>query len=472
MENIPFIKLIEQYGNYYFFDVNKNDIVKISEGLYKYLEELLHNPDAECESVAGEFNNLKKAGYLSGNRIKVIRHPDLPLLENYLERKINMVTIQLTQSCNLRCSYCIYSDFKNDGQRTHSGKRMSLETAKKAVDFLAVHSVDSESVSIGFYGGEPLLEFELIKNVAEYAEGILGDKYLNFSITTNATMLSDYIIDYLKEHNFQLMISLDGPKEIHDVNRRFASDGRGSFDTVLENIRMVKERYPDYFDKISINMVIDPQNDFDTINSLFTASDIFGYNNVQSSIIDDIYSMEKVTYSDEYISKRDYNIFLAHLARKGRIAESKVPPVALEEVRHLENELLKMKKTEALSEIGTHGGPCIPGQLRLFVDVDGNFYPCERVSESSSVMQIGNLQDGFDYKKARKILNIGELTSEECKKCWAVRHCTLCAKYADDGNSFSKEKKLSNCSGVREQTLYILKNMILLKELENKRRER
>ena len=123
-----------------------------------------------------------------------------------------------------------------------------------------------------------------------------------------------------------------------------------------------------------------------------------------------------------------------------------------------------MSKISSLPNVGTHSGPCIPGQLRLFIDFEGNFYPCERVSEDSTVMRIGNLRDGFNYEKARTLLNIGELTSEECRNCWAINHCTICAKYADDGNKLSKEKILSYCSGIRERTLYDMKNIILFKE--------
>jgi len=466
MKEVPFIKLIKSPNNYYVFDVNRNNIIKVSKDLYCFLQELSVNQEIGCknEKVQTELLYLNEKGYLSNNKISIIRHPETDFLETYLERKINKITLQVTQNCNLRCSYCVYSDFYNNAQRIHSGKRMTLDIAKTAIDFLAKHSIDNERVNVAFYGGEPLLEFELIKNVIEYTKNVFLGKELSFSITTNATMLTLEMFEYFNNNDIDLTVSLDGPKEIHDINRRFADNGKGSYEVIIKNLKEIKKSYPEYFKKIHINMVIDPQNDFDIINSIFDSHDIFDNGNIHSTIIDDSYSIEKITYSDEYLIKRNYNIFLAYLTMQNRIKKSEVSPIAFEEVTRLSNIIQKMSKISSLPNVGTHSGPCIPGQLRLFIDFEGNFYPCERVSEDSTVMRIGNLRDGFNYEKARTLLNIGELTSEECRNCWAINHCTICAKYADDGNKLSKEKILSYCSGIRERTLYDMKNIILFKE--------
>lgn len=341
---------------------------------------------------------------------------------------------------------------------------MAIETALKAVDFLAEHSLDSEFVSITFYGGEPLLEMNLVKKVVEYAEKVFKGKELRFSVTTNATKLDEEIVEYLVKKDFVLMISLDGPKEIHNTNRRFAADGKGSYDIIVSNLRKIKEKFPDYFRKISISMVIDPQNDFDEINSVFDKESVFSELNVHATVIDDIYSLEKVSYSEEYIAKREYHSFLAYLAELDRINIGEISPIAYEEISDMKSKSKMKGKVKKLSYTDAPGGPCIPGQTRLFVDVDGNLFPCERVSESSPAMIIGNLKEGFFYENARKILNIGALTADECKNCWAFRRCNLCARNADDGSKLSREKKLTYCSGVRERTLYELKREVLFYE--------
>ena len=90
------------------------------------------------------------------------------------------------------------------------------------------HSVEKERVIIGFYGGEPLLEFELIKKCVKYARKELKGKQINFALTTNATLLNDEIINYFIEHSFIVTVSIDGPKEMHDDERRFAKNNKGS----------------------------------------------------------------------------------------------------------------------------------------------------------------------------------------------------------------------------------------------------
>ncbi len=465
---VPFIKLFEFWGKYYAFDVNTDEIINISKKLYFYLGKLLKNHDGDInfddEDTRREYESYNAYGYFSDIKVREIKHPSTDLIEGYLNRKINMMTLQVTQNCNLRCSYCVYSDFYNSGQRTHTGKRMAIETALKAVDFLAEHSLDSEFVSITFYGGEPLLEMNLVKKVVEYAEKVFKGKELRFSVTTNATKLDEEIVEYLVKKDFVLMISLDGPKEIHNTNRRFAADGKGSYDIIVSNLRKIKEKFPDYFRKISISMVIDPQNDFDEINSVFDKESVFSELNVHATVIDDIYSLEKVSYSEEYIAKREYHSFLAYLAELDRINIGEISPIAYEEISDMKSKSKMKGKVKKLSYTDAPGGPCIPGQTRLFVDVDGNLFPCERVSESSPAMIIGNLKEGFFYENARKILNIGALTADECKNCWAFRRCNLCARNADDGSKLSREKKLTYCSGVRERTLYELKREVLFYE--------
>lgn len=98
---------------------------------------------------------------------------------------------------------------------------------------------------------------------------------------------------------------------------------------------------------------------------------------------------------------------------------------------------------------GHPGGPCIPGLQRLFVNVDGDFYPCERINEESSMMKIGNIEQGFNFDMAKKILNIGQITASSCKKCWAFRFCTSCAVYSDEGDKLSSEKRLKRCNAIR-----------------------
>ena len=210
----PFIHLFSTPLGYYLYDVNTNEILKIDEDVYDYLQ----SGNIKDTQTIKKIDKLKREGYLKCFRVEETEHPATELLPFYLQSKVGQLVLQVTQNCNLRCDYCVYSG--KYITRGHTNKRMNYETAKKAIDFLKEHSVEKERVIIGFYGGEPLLEFELIKKCVKYARKELKGKQINFALTTNATLLNDEIINYFIEHSFIVTVSIDGPKEMHDDLRR------------------------------------------------------------------------------------------------------------------------------------------------------------------------------------------------------------------------------------------------------------
>lgn len=108
---------------------------------------------------------------------------------------------------------------------------------------------------------------------------------------------------------------------------------------------------------------------------------------------------------------------------------------------------------------------CVPGIQRLFVDVEGNLYPCERVSEASKAVRMGHIDTGFDIDKARALLNIGKLTEKECKQCWAFRFCSACAVQADNLEELSAEKKLQNCALIRGHIDNMMRDYCVMRDL-------
>lgn len=124
-----------------------------------------------------------------------------------------------------------------------------------------------------------------------------------------------------------------------------------------------------------------------------------------------------------------------------------------------------MKKDASGFVTGHPGGPCVPGLQRLFADADGNFFPCERVNETSEIMQIGDVDSGINASKVKELLNVGKITEDICKKCWAFRFCTSCAVYAEDGDKLSAQKRLSRCSSIKNTVEANLKEYCVLKEL-------
>jgi len=461
----PFVQLFKTPRSQYVFDVNKNEMLPVSAESFDFLQQCMAGQaDIEAAGIE-EIQELIREGYLrTESVVQEIQHPYTPYLKYFLDRKIEKITLQVTQGCNLRCKYCVYSENVNVQQRSHSNRRMSWETAKNGIDFLWEHSVDSPRVNIGFYGGEPLLEFSLIKCATEYAKKIFRGKKLSFSITTNGTLLTDEIIDFLVREEVWLTISLDGPQEIHDRNRVFSS-GEGSFSTIMKNIKRIERLAPDYAQNIMFSMVMDPQNDFDCINEIMVGLDNLNSHTFLASIVDREYDDAEVLFSQEYLWKSYYQQFLALLSILGRYPIENVSAISKKISDIAINDARRLRLPAPLRPIDVPSGPCIPGQLRLLVNVDGYFFPCERVSENSEAMCIGSLNNGFDIPKARSLLNVGSITPDACKRCWCFRQCSICAKKADDGSAhLSPRIKLSHCREIRSNAYVAMRRSLLLAE--------
>lgn len=464
LESKPFIHPFSTAGGCYIYDVNKNGIIGVSKETYKYLS----GKTDELNSVAElEISKMLKKGFLSDKKIKNIMHPASKSLEYILDSALEKITLQVTQQCNLRCEYCIYSGESGNYQnRSHQSKKMSIELARKGIDFLIAHSQDSNRLNIGFYGGEPLLEFELIKKCVEYAKEQAEGKEVSFSMTTNATLLSEEIIKYLSENDILLTISLDGPKEIHNKNRKFAGSGTGSFDKIMESMEILKERYPEYFRNILFNVVMDPTADYKCISEFFVSYDTVRDAYKMVSLPSTQYSEDTVTMGEKFRVDYNYEFFEIFLYKLGRLEKKHVSNLNLAYFERLISTYHeKRTPTSGLYDYGHPGGPCIPGQRRLFMDVDGVFYPCERVSEISDVMKIGTLESGFDLEKCMKILNIGKITEQSCINCWAFRYCTQCAPFADDTKDLTAEKRLRQCVSTKRDVEEQLKDYCTLLEL-------
>ncbi len=466
----PFIKLVQSPHAYYFFDVNQNQVVRIPEQTYHILEEMLSGKDTkEDENI----RRLKRIGFLSDRKVCEIRHPDTDMLQDILGTKLNSLVLQITQSCNLRCRYCIYSEHSNQLQRSHSMKRMDLETAKKAVDFFAVHSCETQLPTVAFYGGEPLLEFENIKRIITYAKEKLCGQKIRFTFTTNGVLLTPEIADYAYENEIYFMLSLDGPASVHDKNRKDAG-GNGTYEVIQKNMSYIKERYPEYYKKLAMNTVLDTGQDYEKIVSMYQNPLWSGMSGYYSSYIEEMEEMEEMkemdevkhpVITDDFRKQEAYHRFLAYAEYLKTGAYTGKDAVAAQDVR----ELGKLKdetfeKHQGLPERGAPSGPCVPGQLKLFVNADGDFYPCERVSELSECMKIGNVVDGFDASAVEQMLNIATLTEDNCRTCWAFRLCGLCVRQADGGTYLSKEARLAGCKKARIRAEQKIRDYIMVKE--------
>ncbi|WP_438434653.1 Cys-rich peptide radical SAM maturase CcpM [Gorillibacterium sp. sgz500922] len=461
----PFIHSFKTPGSHYVYDVNRNAILRINPKLWNRIANEGNIETGTGEDLAQtqkQLDKLRENGFLSANRAKKVLHPTDELLENHLTGRVEKLTLQVTQQCNMRCEYCAYSG--NYYNRSHQNKTMTFETAKKSIDFLFDHSRDSATVSIGFYGGEPLTEFDLVKTCIDYCNLRGEGKEIQFTLTTNGTLLNREIVSELEKRAVALVISLDGPKDVHDGTRKLCGN-EGSFDRVVHNLQEIHNNFPDYFKKISINAVVNPENDFSCVTRFFNEFETVKDMHTMMSLIAGQYSKQNLKQNEKFIQDNEYEYFKIMLLRLKKLNAKHISRLVEKKFQDLIRTYELLQLTEKIPEAIHHGGPCIPGALRLFIDIEGNFFPCERVSETSENMKIGNIHSGFDYEKIRGILNIGKLTEERCKDCWSFRFCYLCAAFADTTTELSAKEKGKHCGSVRANTESLLKDICVMKEL-------
>ncbi len=153
---------------------------------------------------------------------------------------LSTIVLNVNTGCNLACRYC----YKEDLAVPAEGKRMGMDVAARSVDLLLSQGEQRPRVGIVFFGGEPLSNMPLIRQVVDYAEAkaaALG-KTIDFSLTTNATLLTEELIEYFDAHRFGLSVSIDGPQAVHDRNRRTVG-GHGTYEVVARKVRMLLARY-------------------------------------------------------------------------------------------------------------------------------------------------------------------------------------------------------------------------------------
>ena len=196
--------------------------------------------------------------------------------EHVLSNLANLpqLVFEVTDACNLKCKYCAYGEFYSDFDKREDNM-LSVSKAIRLIDYRNQYWNSERNTSaksfmyISFYGGEPLMNFNFIKEIVEYVETRLDcprRKFL-FSMTTNAILLHKYM-DYLVEHDFHILVSLDG----NEKNNSYRVDyfGNGSFGRVVRNVDLLREKYPDFFDKnINFNSVFHNKSTVEEVYRFF-----------------------------------------------------------------------------------------------------------------------------------------------------------------------------------------------------------
>lgn len=173
-----------------------------------------------------------------------------------LDNKLRQVTLELTEKCNLRCRYCIYNE-DYDEKRNHGTKDMTKEVATAAIDYANAHGDVEKGIAVTFYGGEPLVNFDLLKYCIDYSTKTITNKGLSFSMTTNATLMTKEIAQFLASvDGLSVLCSIDGPEAIHNSYRKYIN-GEGTFKEAIRGLKYLVEAFGERArSQLSISMVL------------------------------------------------------------------------------------------------------------------------------------------------------------------------------------------------------------------------
>lgn len=318
---------------------------------------------------------------------------------------VKAMCLNIAHDCNLRCKYC----FASTGDFGKGRKLMTFETGKKAIDFLLEKSLDRKNLELDFFGGEPLMNFDVVKQIVEYArsrEAEYGKKF-RFTITTNGVLLDDDKIDFINREMSNVVLSIDGRKEVNDYMRKRV-DGSGCYDKIMPAFKKLVEKRGDkeYYVRGTF-----------TKNNLDFSNDVFDlYNNGFDQI-----SVEPVVCE----ASADY-----------AITEKKLPAIFKEYERLAERILENEKKGKRFNffhfMLDLDQGPCAIKRLRgcgcgndyVAITPDGDIYPCHQFVGIEE-FKMGNIDEGtFDTNMKSYFSKTHVYTKPECKKCWAKFYCS------------------------------------------------
>lgn len=358
-------------------------------------------PEAELLEALGECRELKEAGVLFTEDIyekAIFDYKARPTV-------VKALCLHIAHDCNLACKYCFAEEGEYHGRRA----LMSYEVGKKALDFLIANSGSRHNLEVDFFGGEPLMNWQVVKDLVAYgrSQEEPHNKKFRFTLTTNGVLLNDEVMDFCNREMGNVVLSIDGRPEVHDYMRPFRN-GKGSYDLVLPKFqKFAKSRQgKSYYVRGTFT-----HNNIDFSEDVLHLADA-GFDQV---------SVEPVVgpNTEEYSLKKEDL------------------PTILEQYDKLAAEMVKREKegrgfTFFHFMIDLTGGPCVYKRLSgcgsgteyLAVTPWGDFYPCHQfVGQEKYLM--GNVDEGIkrqDIVDEFKCCNV--YTKEKCRNCFAKFYCS------------------------------------------------
>lgn len=412
-------------GRHFLLDVNSGAVhvlddvsyavsAEITEDMPKQcpqeiLDKLTQYTPAEVCAAYDELKALQEAGQLFAD-------DDYIDVASYIPEgaPVKALCLHVAHDCNLRCQYC----FASTGDFGTGRKIMPFEVAKKAIDFVIARAGNRKNIEVDFFGGEPLMAFDTVKQTVEYARSIQAQhgKHFRFTITTNGVLLDEDTRRYINENMDNVVLSIDGRPAVNDAMRKTVN-GQGSYDVIVPKFqKLIEERDPalDYYARGTF-----------TSQNLDFAQDVLSI--AQQGF--DRLSVEPVTSeagTGYDLSENDLDKICAEYERLVDVMEE------------------KRKQGECFSffhfMVDLEQGPCVIKRLRgcgagyeyIAVTPEGDIYPCHQFVGREQYRQ-GSVLDGtFDMDEAKKFAELNIYTRTKCKDCWAKFYCSGGCSAAND----------------------------------------
>lgn len=436
--------VFEYRGRRLLYDVNTTAVLEVeSIPAFELLKELeqgngtTDKTDKATEQLLEELALLKTSG-LFGSEVPESEESAESYLESLFDHHPNKILLIVSQSCNYRCAYC----YAVENNYHDEGKLMDEETALRAVDYLFRVSGERKHLIISFFGGEPLLNFPVVKKVIEYSEAkaLEEGREVEFLMSSNASLVTNEIGDYLVDHQVSMLVSLDGPPEIHNRFRPTKTGGP-THDLSLKGARKLLQRYPRK-SFVKVKAVMNHENH--DLRKIVEYLEDLGFTNIGvggsrqrpwgCQDLDlcgsDFSEISESTESllDRFLSRLDndeplgFNPFYSALTSLGR--KRRMPGIT-----------------------------CGVGRNTNAVDVDGHIYPCHRYVGMEKFV-IGDIEHGLDREKTMDYYRrLRKNAVDSCSSCWARHTCGgECPWYVskDDGSIWPPLPR--SCEDTRKST--------------------
>ena len=358
-------------------------------------------PKEELEEAISEVQELMEAGQLFSEDIY---EPYIGSLKNR-ETVVKALCLHIAHDCNLACQYCFAEEGEYHGRRA----LMSFEVGKKALDFLIANSGSRKNLEVDFFGGEPLMNWQVVKDLVAYGreQEVLHNKKFRFTLTTNGVLLNDEVQEFVNKEMANVVLSIDGRKEVHDKMRPFRT-GAGSYELVVPKYQKLADsrNQTDYY-----------------VRGTFTRYNL--------DFADDVMHLADLGFKQISVEP-----VVAPLEEPYAIREEDIPAVCQEYDKLAKAMLEKKKEGKDFNffhfMIDLQGGPCVAkrvsgcgsGTEYLAVTPWGDFYPCHQFVGMEEFL-LGNVDEGIKNTAiCDNFKSCNVYSKEKCKNCFSKFYCS------------------------------------------------